>query len=415
MDASEPSDEHATLGRLGDSRAQRTHDALVDLAGELFATQGYAQTSMRDLASRSPVTLAAIYLHFKNKAELLVEALHRHIERDLENSPATGRGTANPVDRLTEVARQFPERQHLRSLLVQAAAASQADDDARHRIRSAQQSHVQGWIDRYRANRSAIGLDDAVDIDNAVLCTWAIELGLAMLEAFDMAPASPDAWAEVQHRVAQSLFPTTPGRATPVPTVDTASIPRHEHGADPRYQSLMEATRTAARQGYDAVSMRDLAETCKISMTTIYQFCRSKDHLIAEAHREGMESLRRQMAVRTPKGQTATKRVSWVMKSFAKALEVDPILTRTLMRAMYSLDPEVGPARASVSSTFQSMIEFAVADESIQDRDAAIATLGHVVDSAIVGWLSERHDTQWVRDQLETAVQLLIRPTAEAS
>jgi AcrR family transcriptional regulator len=41
---------------------------------------------------------------------------------------------------------------------------------------------------------------------------------------------------------------------------------------DPRYQRFMEATRAAARNGYDPVSMRELAETCRMSMTTIYQF-----------------------------------------------------------------------------------------------------------------------------------------------
>ena len=72
--------------------------------------------------------------------------------------------------------------------------------------------------------------------------------------------------------------------------------------ADPRYQRLMNATRVAARKGYDAVSMRELAETCRLSMTTIYQFCRSKDHLIAEAHLSNMESFRTRISARPPRG-----------------------------------------------------------------------------------------------------------------
>src|ERR1700722_19683187 len=141
-----------------------------------------------------------------------------------------------------------------------------------------------------------------------------------------------------------------------------------EHADDPRYQRLMAATRAAARNGYEAVSMRELAETCKLSMTTIYQFCRSKDHLIAEAHLEGMEEFRRRLVARPPKGATAEERVKTVMRSFAKALEVDEVLSRTLMRAMYSLDPEVGPARTAVGRTYTSMIDRAVGDEPIEDR-----------------------------------------------
>src|SRR5882672_1902365 len=124
--------------------------------------------------------------------------------------------------------------------------------------------------------------------------------------------------------------------------------------ADPRYQRLMKATRAAARKGYDAVSMRDLAETCRLSMTTIYQFCRSKDHLIAEAHLSNMEAFRARISARPPRGATPEERVLSVMRSFAKALDDEP-LSRTLMRAMYSLDPEASEAQASVNGVYTAM------------------------------------------------------------
>jgi len=176
--------------------------------------------------------------------------------------------------------------------------------------------------------------------------------------------------------------------------------------ADPRYQRLMKATRAAARKGYDAVSMRDLAVTCRLSMTTIYQFCRSKDHLIAEAHLSNMEDFRARISARPPRGATAEERVLSVMRSFAKALEDEP-LSRTLMRAMYSLDPEVSPAFESVGGEYTSMLDATIGDEAIENRDAVIITLGHVIDSVILGWLTRGHDTKWVRGELEAAVHAL--------
>lgn len=201
-------------------RAQATRDALIDLAAQRFATQGYAQTSMRDLERDGPVTLAAIYSHFKNKADLLVAAINRRISADLEERPADA-PPAQVVDRLTEAALAFPEREQLRSLLVQAAAACQTDEETRDRVRQAQREHVDAWTAAYHANRERLGLDPVVDIDTAVLYTWAVELGLGMLEAFDMAPASPEHWAEIQNRLAASLL--TPGarrrkRRTAMPT-----------------------------------------------------------------------------------------------------------------------------------------------------------------------------------------------------
>ena len=180
---------------------------------------------------------------------------------------------------------------------------------------------------------------------------------------------------------------------------------------DPRYQRLMHATREAARNGYDAVSMRDLAEACRLSMTTIYQFCQSKDHLIAEAHLEAMEQFRGRVVTRPPKGATAEQRVLRVMRSYAKALEVDETVSRTSLRAMYSLDPHVADARATVGDTYRNMLDVAIGDEAIPDRDAKVNALGHVIDSVIVGWLSGRHDAKWVRRELESAVHVLMGPT----
>lgn len=177
--------------------------------------------------------------------------------------------------------------------------------------------------------------------------------------------------------------------------------------ADPRYQRIMEATRAAAREGYDAVSMRELAERCRVSMTTIYQFCRSKDQLIAEAHLSSMQSWRDRLVARRPRGVTAEERVLHVMRSYAKALDQDETLSRTMMRAMYSLDPDAGASRASVSGTFAALLDAAIGDDEIEDRDALIGTLGHVIDSVILGWLTHRHDVAWVRHELETAVHVL--------
>lgn len=199
-----------------------------------------------------------------------------------------------------------------------------------------------------------------------------------------------------------TMSPTDDGRATDDDTVLAA------RRRDPRYQRLMEATRVAAREGYDAVSMRDLADKCRLSMTTIYQFCRSKDQLIAEAHLENMEGFRERLATRPPRGATAEERVLHVMRSFTKALDVDEALSRTLMRAMYSLDPDVRGPRASVGATYAAVISAAIGDDEVGDRDAVTTTLGHVIDSVILGWLARRHDVVRARRDLEIAVHALL-------
>ena len=195
-------------------RAMANRAALVALATERFATRGYAQTSMRDFERDGPVTVAAIYSHFKNKADLLVAAIDQRIVEDLEDVPDEVRG-GDVVERLSNNARTYPERRVLRALLVQAAAASQTDPLTKQRVRDAQKSHIDDWSAAYHANQEHMGLDPEVDIDTAILFNWAAELGLGILEAFDLAP-DPERWTEMQARVARSLLEREPAPSTPI-------------------------------------------------------------------------------------------------------------------------------------------------------------------------------------------------------
>ncbi len=47
-----------------------TKQKIIDASNELFAEQGYGGTSVRDIASKADVNLAAINYHFKNKENL---------------------------------------------------------------------------------------------------------------------------------------------------------------------------------------------------------------------------------------------------------------------------------------------------------------------------------------------------------
>ena len=66
---------------------QATRDVLVQLAAEVFATEGYASASVRDLGRRAGVTSGAIYGNFRGKADLLVEAVDARILTDLWTLP----------------------------------------------------------------------------------------------------------------------------------------------------------------------------------------------------------------------------------------------------------------------------------------------------------------------------------------
>jgi AcrR family transcriptional regulator len=50
-----------------------TREAILDIALELFNTQGYDKTSLRQIAEQLGVTKAALYYHFARKEDILLE------------------------------------------------------------------------------------------------------------------------------------------------------------------------------------------------------------------------------------------------------------------------------------------------------------------------------------------------------
>jgi AcrR family transcriptional regulator len=175
----------------------------------------------------------------------------------------------------------------------------------------------------------------------------------------------------------------------------------------------MEATREAARRGYDAVSMRELANATRMSLTTVYQFCSSKDHLIAEAHVDRMLTLRDRIVLRPPRGRTAEARVLKVMRGIAAGLDRDDPLSWTMMRAMYAPDPAVRACRRALDGSFTAMLDAAIGATEVEDRADVIATLGHVVDSAILGWVNGSLEADDVYREIERAVRVVLRGAVE--
>jgi AcrR family transcriptional regulator len=77
--------------------ADSTRERILDIALELFTERGYDKTSIRDIAERLGTTKAALYYHFKSKADILLELhlrLHGLGERLLDSLEALPDGDA---------------------------------------------------------------------------------------------------------------------------------------------------------------------------------------------------------------------------------------------------------------------------------------------------------------------------------
>ncbi len=187
------------------AKARATRAALIEVAAELFAEKGYVQTSIRDITRRGGVTSGALYGHFRNKADLLAEAINQRTAEELESESVDLGEEQDYIDTLTRLAQDYPRRRRLRALIVQGAAAAQTDEETRSRLRDEQLSHVKVWVKGYERERERLGIHPAVDMEAAFLYTWAVELGLGVLEGIGIEPRSRKGWADVQNRLARSL------------------------------------------------------------------------------------------------------------------------------------------------------------------------------------------------------------------
>src|SRR3954447_18267111 len=186
-------------------KAQATRAALIELAAEMFAEHGYLQTSIRDVARRGELTTGAIYGHFRNKADLLVAAINQRISEELEARAMGVAGEPDYVEALTRLSGDYRKRRRLRALIVQVAAAAHTDEETREKLRAEQLEHLNAWIAGYERDRERLGIDPSVDLRTAVIYTWAVEVGLGVLEGVGIEPRSTKDWADMANRFARSL------------------------------------------------------------------------------------------------------------------------------------------------------------------------------------------------------------------
>jgi AcrR family transcriptional regulator len=99
------------------SKSERTRQSVLDAAARLFARNGYADTSLAQIADEVGIKAGSLYYHFDSKEELVYEVLRFGVSHSLEHTRA-------------EVERLGPNA----PALAQLRAAIQAHLDSLHEL-----------------------------------------------------------------------------------------------------------------------------------------------------------------------------------------------------------------------------------------------------------------------------------------
>lgn len=169
-----------------------------------------------------------------------------------------------------------------------------------------------------------------------------------------------------------------------------------------------------AEGGYEAVQMRDVAERAQVAMGTIYRYFTSKDHLLSAAQVEWASALQRRVAQVPARGAAVADRMVDVLRRATRAMERQPRLSAAFVTAAFSSDPKVAESQREVAALVEAVMDRAIGDDDVRDREGIVRVLGYVWQGALVTWLNGQGSLAQVGDELERAARLLLPVTNRA-
>jgi AcrR family transcriptional regulator len=106
-----------------DVRQPDTRQRILDIAGELFARQGYTATTIADIARELGTTTAALYYHFPSKSAILAGLLAVPIKAYTRLLDSLDSGEARPEDLLGAIIDICADSRDLASMIDRDPAA----------------------------------------------------------------------------------------------------------------------------------------------------------------------------------------------------------------------------------------------------------------------------------------------------
>jgi TetR/AcrR family transcriptional regulator, cholesterol catabolism regulator len=165
----------------------------------------------------------------------------------------------------------------------------------------------------------------------------------------------------------------------------------------------------AAKGGYDAVQMRDVATEARVALGTIYRYFTSKDHLLAAAQVEWVTDLERRVGQRPPRGDTTADRLVEILRRATRAMEREPLLTAALVTAMSSPDPGVADCQAEMGLVMGRIQAQAFPDDFDPDIEHhIIQAIEFIWFSSLLAWANGWDGIGDAGERLSSAAHLML-------
>ncbi|MER7717101.1 TetR family transcriptional regulator [Streptomyces flaveolus] len=203
--------------------------------------------------------------------------------------------------------------------------------------------------------------------------------------------------------------PATGTATEPVRRPAPASPPLTERQAARRRRILQASARLAGRGGFDAVQMREVAESSQVALGTLYRYFPSKVHLLVATMQDQLEHLHATLREQPPTGETAAERVAQTLMRAFGALQREPQLAEAMARALTFADRSVSPEVDQVSRQTTAIILDAMGGPAhpTAEQLSAVRVVEHTWHSTLITWLSGRASIAQVKVDIDTVCRLI--------
>lgn len=171
---------------------------------------------------------------------------------------------------------------------------------------------------------------------------------------------------------------------------------------------LATAAALADAGGYDAVTMKSVADGSGVALATLYRWFASKDHLLAEVLLMLVDELDESLHDAPLTGTSAADRLASIMGWVGGFIAERPHAVGAAITALLSDDPTVLELAAEFHTAIERWIDRAAGDQPLAHRADATELLEHVIFASLIALVRGRDTPASVQHRLERAARLLL-------
>src|SRR5436190_10486377 len=187
-------------------------ERLLDAAADVFAEQGYDRARVQDIARRAGLSTGAIYGNFRDKAELLAEAIEIGTRAGLQDLERARQAGASAIQLIELMGRSLIANagSRQRRLLIEALAAARRDPEVAAQVRQvidASEANMARVIERARRDG-----DVAAHVSTPALARFSMAVALGYHEIEGAGLPAPDGreWSALMTHIIASLRAASP-------------------------------------------------------------------------------------------------------------------------------------------------------------------------------------------------------------